>query len=154
MSLKAGAERPPPGPLSDLGFEKETVSGKVGNLLLVFHFSTRSRGGGNVGIAQRFPRAVGAEENLPLVFLRVHNPALPRPSPSCCPCCYGLNVCEQPPFGHLHSARSLGIVFSPCTLIQTCDCDRRPKRSGHTRQLPQNLPRCGIPTIHSPLFSF
>jgi hypothetical protein len=42
-------------------FREKTASGKVGNLLLVFHFSTLHRGGGNVEIAWRFPRAVGNE---------------------------------------------------------------------------------------------
>ena len=42
-------------------------------------FPRRRRGGGNVEIARRFPRAVGAEGNLLLVFLRVHGPSFPRP---------------------------------------------------------------------------
>src|SRR5271163_4959146 len=49
------------GLLSGLVSNKKTTSGKVGNLLLVFHFPTPRRGGGNVGIAQRFPRAVGKD---------------------------------------------------------------------------------------------
>ena len=71
MSLKAGAKRTAAGPPFGLVLREKIASGKVGNLLLVFHFSTRRRGGGNVGIAQRFPRAVDNEGNLPLVFLVV-----------------------------------------------------------------------------------
>src|SRR4030088_2244829 len=67
MSLGAGAKRSaakPPflGCFSWVWFlEREDNKWESGNLLLVFHFSTRSRGCGNVGIAQRFPRAVGNE---------------------------------------------------------------------------------------------
>src|SRR6202171_5712582 len=52
MSLKAGAKRSAARPpfCFVLGEEK-TASGKVGNLLLVFHFSAPRRSCGNVGIA-------------------------------------------------------------------------------------------------------
>ena len=39
----------------------------------------RRRGCGNVGIAKRFPRAVGREEDLCLVILAFHRPAIPQP---------------------------------------------------------------------------
>jgi hypothetical protein len=48
MGLKAGAKRPPPGLLSGLGFGMRTASGKVGNVLFVFHFSAPRRGCGPV----------------------------------------------------------------------------------------------------------
>ena len=40
----------------------------------------RRRGCGNVGIAERFPRALGNEGNLLLVFLVFHRPSFPQPS--------------------------------------------------------------------------
>ena len=61
--------------------EEKTASGKVGNLLLVFHFSAPRRSCGNVGIAafaisKDLWTPVG---NLPLVFLGVHRPSFPQP---------------------------------------------------------------------------
>ena len=52
----------------------------MGILGLDFHFSicVHRRGCGNVGIAERFPRAVGTEENLGLVFQAFHGPSFPR----------------------------------------------------------------------------
>jgi hypothetical protein len=38
---------------------EKTASGKVENLLLVFHFSTRRRGGGNVEIASAISKGCG-----------------------------------------------------------------------------------------------
>ena len=62
MSLEAGAKRSAARPpFLGLDLREKTASGKVENLFLVFHFSTPSRGRGNVEIAQRFPRAVGNE---------------------------------------------------------------------------------------------
>ena len=54
--------------------EQQWESGKPAFGFPLFHCR---RGCGNVGIAQRFPRAVGAEENLVLVFLGVHGPSFP-----------------------------------------------------------------------------
>src|ERR1700674_2363070 len=47
----------------------------------LFEKGHHRRRGGNVGIAQRFPRAGGNEGNLGLVFLVFHGPAFPRRSP-------------------------------------------------------------------------
>src|ERR1700738_4493833 len=76
MSLTAGAKRAPPGLLSEFGFETKTTSGKVGNLLLVFHFSTPGGAGGNVGIAKRFPRAVERDGKPAFGFPRFPQPVI------------------------------------------------------------------------------
>jgi len=53
--------------------ERESSSrGKVGSLLLALHFSSGHRSCWSVGIATRFPGAVGRVENLLLVFHAFH----------------------------------------------------------------------------------
>ena len=65
MSLKGGAELRASVllilVLHPLMNEYNRGGGKVGRPVLAFHFPTARRGCGNVGIAQRFPKAVGAE---------------------------------------------------------------------------------------------
>jgi hypothetical protein len=53
-----------------------------GGLASPLYRSSR-RSGGNVGIAERFPRAVGRVENLGLVFQAFHGPSFPRLSGQC-----------------------------------------------------------------------
>src|SRR6266567_5191746 len=83
MSLKAGAERSAAGSPFLIGFGAAiTARGKVENVVFVFHFSAPRRGGGNVGIAQRFPRA-GENEGKPGFGFPSFSPrpSFPKPFP-------------------------------------------------------------------------
>src|SRR5438270_13790761 len=78
---------------------------------LVLKKGNSRRGGGNVEIAQRFPRAVGREGNLLSVFLPSHNPSFPRPSWfSSCAALLAANG-QQLSLGSLHFHRRLSVGF-------------------------------------------
>src|SRR5579863_6190005 len=102
----------------------------------------------------RFPRTVGAEENLPLVFLGVHGPSFPQSFPSRRPFLLRFEASEQSPFRCLHPSRCFGIAVCSRLLIQCRNRHTRPEIFRHVRYLSQDLPGCCVPSIHSPLSSF
>lgn len=70
-----------------------------------------------------FQGLVGAEGNLPLVFLRVHSPAFP-PLSSCAPLLH--ETAEQLAFNGLHLQRRRRVAFAPGPLLQLGDREIAP----------------------------
>src|SRR5437899_7350400 len=116
MSLKAGAERSAAGSPFLIGFGAAiTARGKVENVVFVFHFSAPRRGGGNVGIAQRFPRA-GENEGKPGFGFPSFSPrpSFPQPSPVAF---YALR---------LWCKRANSLRFAACISVAACVSDFAP----------------------------
>ena len=143
----------PPGLLSEcvVVSRKSSCSGKVGSLGLAFHFSTASPG--TVGMWKsrcwRFPRAVGAVENLLLVFHGVHSPSFPRSFS--CPA-IPADRREQLVLGLLHLLCRLHIRLRSGLLVQFCDGNVHLQLPRQIREASQNLPRRGEPRVLLPDF--
>src|SRR5881628_1327339 len=109
MSLKAGAKRS----AARVSFLDSFVEAKqqAGKWETCFSFSTFPRLAGAVGMwesRERFPRAVGNEGNMGLVFLVFHGPSFPQPSPvsRATPMA---QTSEQLAFRFLHFRSGLGV---------------------------------------------
>jgi len=82
MSLKVGRKgSAAEASFSELVLREKTASGKVGNLLLVFHFSRLARAVGMWESRSDFQGLGKTKGNLVLVFLVFHGTSFPRPSP-------------------------------------------------------------------------
>jgi hypothetical protein len=135
--------------------------GKVGNLILVFHFSIRGDARlwecGNLALLARFPRGGGKRGKAACAFplfprhRHFHSPScgpqrrasLPAPSRinnfqsrcgSCDPPCRETG--EQLLFGCLHLPRRRSVGLSSCLLFHVGDCDIPLQVSRQARQLP------------------
>src|SRR5258708_40161641 len=93
---------------------------------------------------ERFPRAVGSEGNLVLVFLAFHSPSFPHSSPVLRP---ALTVEPRDPFtfGFLHPGGGLGVGLFAGRLRELSHRPIRAEASGQPRQLPHDTPRRGRP---------
>src|SRR5438874_5890468 len=134
MSLKAGAKRSAAG--APFVWDK-TMVGAVG--------MWESR--------ERFPRAVGREGNLVLVFLASHSPSFPQSSPVL-RAALTVEPREQFTFGFLHPGGGLGVGLFAGRLRELIHRPIRAQESGQPRQLPQDLPRRGVPAVAPLGFSF
>src|SRR5713226_1190650 len=95
---------------------------------------------------ERFPRAVGSEGNLTLVFLAFHSPSFPQSSPVL-RAALTVEPREQSTFGFLHLGGGLGVRLFAGRLREPIHRQIRAKESGQPRQLAQDLPRRGVPAV-------
>ena len=115
----------------------------------------RRRGCGNVGIAQRFPRALGNEGNLLLVFLVFHRASFPQPAP-----CFSARrfraheTRKQFPLGLLHLPRRRGVAFGFGDALQSLDRLSRLEIFGGLGQLLERFPRGLVVAIQPLLLAF
>ncbi len=137
MSLRRGAE-----------------FGASGLLVFVFdrsiEYITARRGCGNMGIAQGFPKPVGAEGTLVLVFLGVHRLSFPQLSS----CAAFLPQCgEELMLGCLHETGGFGIAARIGDTPQAFGSDSSLQTAPELWRLLQQFPRRCITAIHPALFA-
>src|SRR5258708_9611529 len=97
---------------------------------------------------QRFPRAVGNEGNLLLVFLVSHSPSFPQPF-SCCHLSCAVSPLEagkQPLLRLLHCSRRGRVTATGRFPVQLLYCQLRLQVPPQIRKLPQNLPCLPAPS--------